>query len=75
MSPALPIMSGLEVVKSLELIGFIQVSQRGSHVKLRHEDGRIVVVPMHKELAKGTLRSILRQAGIEGNEFIKLVRG
>lgn len=75
MSSVLPVVSGLEVVKSLQLINFKQVSQRGSHVKLRHEDGRIVIIPMHKELAKGTLRSVLRQAGIEVNEFIKLING
>ena len=39
MSPALPFVSGSEVVKALQLIGFVQVSQRGSHVKLRQEIG------------------------------------
>ena len=47
MSPALPIVSGREAVTALEQIGFIQTSQRGSHVKLRHRDGRIVIIPMH----------------------------
>jgi predicted RNA binding protein YcfA (HicA-like mRNA interferase family) len=74
MSPALPVVSGLDVVKALERIEFIKVSQRGSHVKMRHEDGRVVIVPMHKELAKGTLRSILRQANLEVDEFIKLFK-
>src|SRR5690606_40450704 len=57
MSPALPIVSGQQVVTALERIGFFHTSQRGSHVKLRHKDGRIVIVPMHYELARGTLKS------------------
>jgi predicted RNA binding protein YcfA (HicA-like mRNA interferase family) len=75
MSPVLPVVSGAEVLKALQLIGFIQVSQRGSHVKIRHEDGRIVIVPMYKKLAKGTLRSVLRQVDIDVNEFTKLFKG
>jgi predicted RNA binding protein YcfA (HicA-like mRNA interferase family) len=49
------------------------VSQRGSHLKLRHADGRTVIVPLHRELARGTLRSILRQAGLTADEFVALL--
>lgn len=42
MSPALPTVSGTEMIKALQLVGFIQVSPRGSHVKLRDEHGHIV---------------------------------
>jgi hypothetical protein len=49
-------------------LGFAQVSQRGSHVKLRRES-RTVIVPMHSEIAPGTLRSTLRQAGIDADEM------
>ena len=70
----LPAVSGDDVVRALKKIGFTRVSQRGSHVKLRHPDGRVVIVPMHKELASGTLRSILRQSGLTVDEFIKLLR-
>jgi len=68
-SPALPVVSGAEVVKALGNLGFVRASQRGSHVKLRHADGRVAIVPLHKELARGTLRSILRQAGMSPEEF------
>ena len=61
MSPALPVVSGAQVVAALTKGGFDQVSQRGSHIKLRAEDGRVVIVPMHRELAIGTLRSVIRQ--------------
>jgi predicted RNA binding protein YcfA (HicA-like mRNA interferase family) len=53
--------------------GFNEVSQRGSHLKLRNKAGRTVIVPMHRELARGTLRSILRQAGLAVEAFIELL--
>jgi predicted RNA binding protein YcfA (HicA-like mRNA interferase family) len=49
------------------------MSQRGSHVKLRNAAGRTVIVPLHRELALGTLRSILRQAGLSVDEFADLL--
>jgi len=72
-SPALPVVSGSATARALERAGFVQISQRGSHVKLRHDDGRTVIVPMHAELARGTLRSILRQAGLTPDEFATLL--
>jgi predicted RNA binding protein YcfA (HicA-like mRNA interferase family) len=77
MSPALPIASGKETIRALELVGFVRNSQRGSHIKMRHSDGRIAIVPDHNELARGTLRSILRQAqaDLDVGEFIKLTKG
>lgn len=73
MSPALPVVSGRELARALERVGFVQVSQRGSHVKLRSPNGRTVIVPMHRELARGTLASILRQAGIPIEAIIDLL--
>ncbi|MEY9849856.1 type II toxin-antitoxin system HicA family toxin [Streptacidiphilus sp. MAP5-3] len=62
MSPAVPHgLSGAEVGKALMRGGFEHVSTRGSHAKYRTE-GRTVIVPLHHDLAAGTLRSILRQA-------------
>lgn len=61
--------------KKLEAAGFQEVSQKGSHVKFVKEDSGIIltaIVPMHKEIAIGTLRSILRQAKISPEEFDKL---
>ncbi len=72
MSRALPVVSGAEVVAALTKGGFVRVSQRGSHVKVRSED-RVAIVPMHRELAQGTLRSILRQAGLSREEFVALL--
>jgi len=72
-SPRLPVVSGHDAVRALQTGGFEQISQRGSHVKLRNAEGRTVIVPMHRELAPGTLRSILRQAGLSVDEFAALL--
>jgi predicted RNA binding protein YcfA (HicA-like mRNA interferase family) len=71
--PKLHRASGQETVHALEILGFEQVRQRGSHVILKRKtsQGDIgCVVPLHKELAIGTLRGILRQAKITVEEFI-----
>jgi predicted RNA binding protein YcfA (HicA-like mRNA interferase family) len=57
----------------LSKAGFVQAGQRGSHVKLKHPDGRIVIVPMHRELAPGTLRSILRQSRLAVDDLAALL--
>lgn len=54
----------------LERLGFHQVRQRGSHVVLRRVAAGCVV-PLHKEIKTGTLAGILRQAGVQADEFIK----
>jgi predicted RNA binding protein YcfA (HicA-like mRNA interferase family) len=69
----LPSVSGAAVVRALEHAGFAVRSQRGSHVKLRSETGRTVIVPMHRELAPGTLRSILKQAELTAEELRELM--
>lgn len=65
--------SGRAAVRALMKLGFVQVRQRGSHVVLRKGD-RGCVVPMHDELAAGTLRGILRQAGVTLAEFEKVLK-
>lgn len=65
---ALAGISGSDVVRALKRIGFEQVSQKGSHVKMRRSPCT-VIVPMHRELAEGTLRSIARQAGLTWGDF------
>jgi predicted RNA binding protein YcfA (HicA-like mRNA interferase family) len=62
-SPAVPTgLAGADVGKALERGGFEHISTRGSHAKYRSGE-RTVIVPLHRSLAPGTLRSILRQAG------------
>lgn len=67
--PKLPVLSGAEVVKALERMGFEQVRQRGSHVVLR-KGASGTVVPLHREVKVGTLNGILRQAQVSADEFI-----
>lgn len=67
-------LSGDDVKRALEKASFEKVSQKGSHLKLKHNDGRVVMLPMHQEVALGTLRSILRQAKLSLEEFLQLLR-
>lgn len=73
MSPALPVVSARQTIRALAKVGFAEVSRKGSHVKLRSESGRTVIVPDHREHARGTLASILRQAGVAVDEFLDLL--
>ena len=69
----LPVVSGDEACRALARAGFFRRSQKGSHVKMKHPDGRNAVVPLHRELAQGTLQSILRQAHLSEDEFRALL--
>jgi predicted RNA binding protein YcfA (HicA-like mRNA interferase family) len=72
--PRLKRVSAKQAISALEKLGFRQVRQRGSHVVMKKEtqEGAAgCVVPLHKELAIGTLRGILRQANISMEEFLK----
>ncbi len=69
----LPRISGRECVRTLAKVGFYIKRQHGSHMILRRNDPFAqVVVPDHKELDKGTLRSIIKQAELDVNRFIRL---
>jgi len=74
--PRLRPVSGEEAIRTLERFGFRQVRQRGSHVILKRETARGVVgcvVPLHRELAIGTLRGILQQAKLTPEEFMEML--
>jgi len=63
MSEKLPVISGKDFIKLLESIGFSIIRINGSHHRLKHPDGRVTTVPIHKNdsLPKGLLRKILRE--------------
>ena len=67
--PKLPCVSGAKVAKALERLGFVRQRQKGSHLVLRR-GGSVCVVPMHREVDQGTLRGVLRRAGISPEEFV-----
>lgn len=74
--PKLPVVSGIEVVKALSKIGYEHVRTKGSHAILNKqtETGKITIpVPLHEELAKGTLKSIMRQAELNLEDLLRLL--
>jgi predicted RNA binding protein YcfA (HicA-like mRNA interferase family) len=77
MSDKLPVISGKELITLLEKLGFVVIRIKGSHHRMKHPDGRVTTVPVHKneDIAKGLLRKIIREdilLSIE--EFNKIVR-
>ena len=70
----LPRISGRECARALEKAGFLFKRQEGSHIVMRRDNPfSQVVVPDHKELDRGTLRAIIRQAGLGVDEFVGLL--
>jgi predicted RNA binding protein YcfA (HicA-like mRNA interferase family) len=72
--PKPPLVSGKEAVKALQRLGFVFIRQKGSHAILRRETAagaRGCVVPMHREIQPGTLRGILKQAGVDVQDFME----
>ena len=64
------------MLKILGRIGFVVVGRKGSHVRMKRQRGKevlIVIIPMHRELAKGTLRSVLRQANMTPEDLNQLL--
>jgi len=71
----LPVVSGKDFIKFLQMLGFIVVRIQGSHYRLKHPDGRVTTIPVHKneDLPKGLLRKIIREdLDMELDEFINL---
>ncbi|MEG3975147.1 type II toxin-antitoxin system HicA family toxin [Microcoleus sp. herbarium8] len=73
--PKLPALTGNTVISALGKVGFQVIRQKGSHVRMIHEDGRVVTIPVHagKTIGRGLLRKILRDAELTREEFIALL--
>jgi len=73
--PKLPIVSGKDLVKAFAKLGYEADHQTGSHIILRHRDPphRRLTIPNHKEVSKGTLRAIIRQAGLSREGFFRII--
>lgn len=71
----LPVVSGQDMVKALAKIGYEFDHQRGSHIVLRQifEPFRRVTIPNHREIAKGTLRKIIRETGLTVDDLVDLL--
>ena len=74
MSERLPALSGQQSIDALEKVGWVAVRQRGSHVRRKRGERTIaLVVPLHRELKRGTLAGILRDAGIDRDDLRQLL--
>ena len=74
MASVLPVLSGREVVSILELFGWEFARQSASHIILVKTGETVILsVPDHREVAKGTLRSLIRSAGLTVSEFISAI--
>ncbi len=72
--PKLPIVSGADVVRAVERLGFAMTRQRGSQMVMRRGSSGCVV-PNHRELKTGTLVGLLKQAGVSPDDFIEALNG
>ena len=72
MNGKLPLLTAKELIKILNKFGFQVIRQKGSHIYLRHQDGRCTVVPLHagKEIGRGLLKRILNETEISREEFL-----
>lgn len=73
MSPALADVPVRKVIRALESAGFSHLRTKGSHAVYRDQQGRVAVIPQHGVVKRGTLASILRQAGLTPAEFLELL--
>ena len=76
MTPKLPVISGDKLIRALGKFGYVAVRQKGSHVRLRHptDHQRVpVTVPLHDEIAFGTLRRILRDANVTVEQLLSVL--
>ena len=67
--------SGRQVIKALVKVGYLFDHQQGSHIILRHQSPphRRLTIPDHKEIAKGTLRQIIRESGLTVDDLMRLL--
>lgn len=70
----LPLLSGRQVRAALQRLGFVEISRKGSHVKMEHPDGRRIVFPYHDEVDRFTLRGALQDANVDLEEFLDQVK-
>ena len=69
----LPILSGREIIKALNKLGYREIRQCGSHIRLSCVGRRSVTVPDYKAVSRGLLRKILRDAELSTEEFLELL--
>ena len=75
--PKLPVIKAKELLKKLLKMGFFKHHQAGSHIQLKHPDGRRTTIPYHpsKEIRRGTLKGIISDLDMTVEEFIEILKG
>lgn len=74
MTPKLPVIGAKEIIRALERAGFYFHYQTGSHITMKHQDGRRTTVAFHiGDMKRGTIRAILRETNISIEDFIDLL--
>ncbi len=69
-----PLLSGRQIIKAFQKIGYYKISQRGSHIKIRNDEKEItLIIPNHKEVDRWLLKGILKDAELSVKEFLKLL--
>lgn len=74
MPPPLPLLSGKEIIKALQTIGYRATRQRGSHIRLSCINKKSVTVPNYKLIGRGLMKKIIRDAELTPEEFFKLLQ-
>ena len=74
--PKLPVIKAKDLLKTLTKMGFVKHHQAGSHIQMKHPDGRRTTVPYRpsKEIPRGTLKGIIDDLGIDVEDFIKIIK-
>jgi predicted RNA binding protein YcfA (HicA-like mRNA interferase family) len=74
--PKLPVIKAIKLLKTLKRLGFYKHHTVGSHIQLKHEDGRRITVPFHKgkDIRKGTLKSIINDLDMTVEDFIQAMK-
>ena len=70
----LPLLTGRQVLSALQRLGFEEIHRKGSHVKMKHHDGRLIVFPFHDEVDRYTLKGALRDGGVVIEDFLNEVK-
>ena len=76
MNGKLPLLDAKELIKILNKMGFEVMRQKGSHIYLKHKDGRCTVVPLHSErdIGRGLLKRILNEIDVSREDFLKFCK-
>ena len=74
--PKLPVVKPRKLIRALKKLGFFEYHQVGSHLQLKHSDGRRITIPIHggKDINRGTLRGIINDAKISVDKLIELLK-